>query len=186
METTKQSWVTSNSKHIKTFAEIKQLYEVAERDMLKDQDTLRNFAHYGNELRRKLLKLKLKVKNQVTKVNHLLGEVQDQITTMKRLEVDVDIKVRSCKGSCKDVPWHIINLDTYDTWNRHLDAMKHYQLAEDKNMCYINLSLAQTNVTSFSEHFPLMQGKGLSLFEHIDQFAVKLEDEDKETDSDYL
>ncbi|XP_072262041.1 fibrinogen alpha chain-like [Pyxicephalus adspersus] len=183
METAKQTWVKSNSRHIITFSEIKHLHEATERDMLKDQDALKTFANIGNELRRRLIPLKQKVKEQEIKIERLVGELQDQLTEMKRLEVDVDIKVRSCKGSCRDVHLNILNLDNYETWNNHLNTVKNVHLAEDKYTRYINMTLANVNVTSFHNLFPLMQGKGLSLFEHIDQYMLKLEGEDKESEN---
>ncbi|KAM5191487.1 fibrinogen alpha chain-like [Mantella aurantiaca] len=144
---------------------------------------LKTFVHVENEFSKRLMPLKLKVKEQAIKIEHLLIELQDQLTEMKRLEVDIDIKVRSCKGSCRDVHLNIIDLDNYKSWNKLLDTAKKFHLAEDKNLRYVNLTLANVNVTSFNELFPLLQGKGLSLFEHIDQYLVQLGDDYKECEN---
>ncbi|KAM9330442.1 fibrinogen alpha chain-like [Gastrophryne carolinensis] len=177
MERAKQSWVTSNSQYITTYSEIKRLHDVAERDMLDDQDTLKQFVEVGNMLRRRLTPLKLKVKEQTKQIDQLLSELQDQLSVLKRLEIDTEIKIRSCKGSCREVHFDIINLEEYMIWNKELDSLKNYQLSEESNIHYANLSLAPPNVTcTFYELFPLMQGKGLSLFEHIDQYILTLEE----------
>ncbi|XP_073461573.1 fibrinogen alpha chain-like [Aquarana catesbeiana] len=151
--------------------------------MLKDQDTLKTFAHDENNFRRRLMPLKLKVKEQAIKIEQLLSELQNQLTEMKRLEVDIDIKVRSCKGSCRDVQINIINLDNYKSWNKLLNTVKNCHLAEDKGLRFVNLTLANVTVTSFNELFPLMQGKGLTLFEDIPQYMLKLEDDYKENEN---
>ncbi|XP_077137277.1 fibrinogen alpha chain-like [Ranitomeya variabilis] len=178
VDTAKQSWVTSNSDNIKILSELKQIHEVADRKALTEKETVKYFAQLGNELRNKLTYLKLKVNEQVTKLKHLHSEIENQLAIMKILEVDIDIKIRTCKGSCENVQAFMTNLENYRSWKKDLDTIRNYQIDDTKtlrNIGFVNLHV-QKNATCFKELWPLMAMKQLEIFESVDQYMLILED----------
>ncbi|XP_073501273.1 fibrinogen alpha chain-like [Phyllobates terribilis] len=97
---------------------------------------------------------------------------------MKILEVDIDIKIRTCKGSCQNVQAFMTNLENYRSWKKDLEAIRNYQIDDTKtlqNIGFVNLN-AQKNATYFKELWPLMEMKQLEMFESMDQYMLKLED----------
>ncbi|XP_040274500.1 fibrinogen alpha chain-like [Bufo bufo] len=178
VDAAKQSWVTSNSHNVQILSELKQLHEVADRNMLTEKETLKNFAHVGNELSKKLTYLKIKVKEQKSKLKLLSSEIEDQLVIMKILEVDTDIKIRTCKGSCQNIQLFMTNLENYGSWKKDLDMIRNYQKYETKtmhNISFVNLH-EQKIGASFKELWPLMDLKQLEMFDSIDQYRLKLED----------
>ncbi|CAJ0965208.1 unnamed protein product [Ranitomeya imitator] len=140
--------------------------------------TVKYFAQLGNELRNKLTYLKLKVNEQVTKLKHLHSEIENQLAIMKILEVDIDIKIRTCKGSCQNVQAFMTNLENYRSWKKDLDTIRNYQIDDTKtlrNIGFVNLHV-QKNATCFKELWPLMEMKQLEMFESVDQYMLILED----------
>ncbi|XP_075716442.1 fibrinogen alpha chain-like [Rhinoderma darwinii] len=179
VDSAKQSWVTSNSHNIKILSELKHLHEVADRNILTEKETLKNFAQLGNELRKKLTNLKKKVNEQVTKIRHLYSETEDQLSIMKTMEVDIDIKIRTCKGSCQNAEVFMTNLENYGAWMKDLDTIRNNQRDDTKtlsNICFDNLHFTEKNSTSFKQLWPLMEMEQLEMFDRIDQYRLKLED----------
>ncbi|KAM3936547.1 fibrinogen alpha chain-like [Leptodactylus fuscus] len=178
LDSAKQSWATSNSHNIKLLSELKQLHEVAGRHMLTEKEILEKFTQLGSELRKKLTYLKLKVNEQITKITHLHSEVEDQLAIMKKMEVDIDIKIRTCKGSCQNVQDFMPNLEYYRSWKKDLDTIKSDQIDNRRtpsNIRFVNLHVTKKS-TSFKELWPVMEMKELEMFESIDQYGLTLED----------
>lgn len=178
MDSAKQSLVTSNSHNTKILSELKQLHEVTDRNILTEQETLNNFAQSGNELKKRLTYLKIKVNEQVTKLKHLHSDIEDQLALMKKMEVDIDIKIRTCKGSCQNIQDFMINFENYRSWKKDLNTTWNYQIDETKTLRsigFVNLHV-QKNATSFKELWPLMEMKQLEMFESIGQYRLTLQD----------
>ncbi|XP_053559735.1 fibrinogen alpha chain [Bombina bombina] len=177
INTAKQSCLASNVWYIKHLSDSKQVYGIIKEKMLKCQDSLWKFAKTGEEIHRRLLSLKLKVKEQAEKIESLLGNLKHQLAIMKTLEVDIDIKIRSCKGSCRSVHLYMINMDDYTSWKTDLAAINTSQMIQSKDLPFLNISMVQSNMTSLSTSLPIIEGMQLDLFEDIKQEVLKLEDQ---------
>ncbi|OCT96989.1 hypothetical protein XELAEV_18009210mg, partial [Xenopus laevis] len=174
MDRAKQSSTASYSSHIESLSAITQLHDTFEENMIRDKDAIIGFAGIGEELRMRLLALKLKVKDQVVKIKGLLSNLQDQLLEMKRIEVDIDIKIRSCQGSCSNVLPYMVNLNNYAAWKAHLASLNTNNMKEmPGHLRPISLLLVQQNATSL-EHSIITGGKPLGFFENIQQYTLKL------------
>ncbi|KAM4707681.1 fibrinogen alpha chain-like [Discoglossus pictus] len=172
-----QSCVVNIFRYQENLSGIKQVYEVTRENMLMYQDAFWNFVRTGNEIQKRLTALNLKVKMQVEKIQGLLSSIEDQLAVMKRLEVDMDIKMRSCQGSCRNFHPYMVNMNNYTIWNRNLSIINISQIDQIKDLHKFNISSAQINITSLVESTPVIEGKQLDLFEDIQQQVLKLEDQ---------
>ncbi|KAA0722542.1 Fibrinogen alpha chain [Triplophysa tibetana] len=113
----------------------KQLYRSADQDSkttysyLRERLTLdagndNRYATLAEKLRQRIFDLKIKIDNQLRLLHDLKTRVKEQAVAMQRLEVDIDIKLRACKGSCS----------SYDTFT--VDKESYVQL--DKQMSNLN------------------------------------------------
>ncbi|XP_072262042.1 fibrinogen alpha chain [Pyxicephalus adspersus] len=88
----------------------KETYEFIKSNLVAAQQTDGAYNQVTENLRRKIDVLKIKVNNQIDRIRLLQRNLRDQVVEMKRLEVDIDIKLRSCKGSCaKSVDYNVDN-----------------------------------------------------------------------------
>ncbi|CAL1591072.1 unnamed protein product [Knipowitschia caucasica] len=60
-----------------------------------------NYFDMAQTLRQRITDMKIKIDQQVQVLGALKERVRDQMAEMQRIEVDIDIKLRTCKGSCK-------------------------------------------------------------------------------------
>lgn len=68
-----------------------------------------NYYDMAQTLRQRISDMKIKIDQQLQVLGALKEQVRDQVQNMQRLEVDIDMKLRSCKGSCKT--YHSYELD---------------------------------------------------------------------------
>ncbi|KAA8592030.1 hypothetical protein FQN60_017404 [Etheostoma spectabile] len=64
-------------------------------------------------LRQRITDMKIKIDRQLRILGALKDRVKDQVVDMQRLEVDIDIKLRSCKGSCQSYTVHQLDRESY-------------------------------------------------------------------------
>lgn len=60
-----------------------------------------NYLDVAQTLRQRITEMKIKIDQQLQVLGALKDRVRDQVQDMQRLEVDIDMKLRTCKGSCK-------------------------------------------------------------------------------------
>ncbi|XP_071977064.1 fibrinogen alpha chain-like [Engystomops pustulosus] len=179
VEAAKQSWVTSNSQNIKILSELKQLHEVADRNMLTEKEKLNSFAQIGNQLQKRLTDLKMKVNEQMTKVKHLSTKIEDQLAIMKILEVDIEIKIRTCKGSCQNVQVFMNNFENDGSWKKDFDSLRNYPIDDNTKKLHKIVLVnprVQKDEANFKKLWPLMEMKQLEMFDSVDQCSLILED----------
>ncbi|XP_048400378.2 fibrinogen alpha chain-like [Stegostoma tigrinum] len=71
------------------------------------RQTLNGIGRFGNtyhelvdRLNIRLINLQKRVDDQIARVNTIKNNIIEQYNEISRLEVDIDIKIRACKGSC--------------------------------------------------------------------------------------
>uniref|UniRef100_A0A3Q1F3U9 Fibrinogen alpha chain n=1 Tax=Acanthochromis polyacanthus TaxID=80966 RepID=A0A3Q1F3U9_9TELE len=97
-------------------------------DYLRDRLTLEsgnNNNYYGLalNLRQRITNMKIKIDTQIRLLAALKDRVKDQVIEMQRLEVDIDIKLRSCKGSCASYSEHQVDQDSYVTLDKQINQL---------------------------------------------------------------
>ncbi|KAL6481363.1 hypothetical protein MHYP_G00094430 [Metynnis hypsauchen] len=107
------------------------------------------------------------------------SQILDQITEMHRLEVDIDIKLRACKGSCKQTFDHTIDHKAFKAME---DSMARFDLLSMSQKTFtmdkkVKLqSVVQPPVSLEYRKIPLVRTKLLTKFEDIEQNQVVMEE----------
>nr|XP_019588792.1 PREDICTED: fibrinogen alpha chain [Rhinolophus sinicus] len=95
------------------------------------------YSQVSEDLRNRIDVLKRKVTEQVQHIQLLQKNVRNQLVDMKRLEVDIDIKIRSCKGSCSRSISREIDLADYEDQQRQLEQVIVKDLLPSRDKQYL-------------------------------------------------
>ncbi|CAB1314839.1 unnamed protein product [Coregonus sp. 'balchen'] len=104
----------SRAKHRSADQASKQTY-----DYLKEKLTSN-----AERLRQRIVDIKIKIDRQLRILNALKTSIKEQVIDMQRLEVDIDIKLRSCKGSCKGYAEFSIEKESYMALDKQMDQLE--------------------------------------------------------------
>ncbi|KAK1802760.1 hypothetical protein P4O66_021296, partial [Electrophorus voltai] len=137
------------------------------------------YAEVAERLHRNLTLLWEKSTELARKLQRSHSQILEQITEMHHSEVDIVIKVRACKGSCKQ---------TFDLHTDHKvfkameDKMAKYDLslAAKQNTIYRNQELrlqpiVQPPISLEYRKIPFVRSKLLTKFEDIEQNQVVMD-----------
>ncbi|XP_052036249.1 fibrinogen alpha chain [Apodemus sylvaticus] len=95
------------------------------------------FGQVSEDLRSRIEILKRKVIEKAQQIQVLQNNVRAQLIDMKRLEVDIDIKIRSCKGSCSRAVNREINLQDYEGQQKQLEQVIAKELLPGRDRQYL-------------------------------------------------
>ncbi|NXJ08539.1 FIBA protein, partial [Odontophorus gujanensis] len=144
-----------------------------------------NYGHVSSELRRRIVTLKQRVATQVNRIKALQNSIQEQVMEMKRLEVDTDIKIRACKGSCARSFDYQVDKEGYDNIQKQLAQASSIDMHPDFQTTTLStLKMRPLKDLNVPEHFKLKpppEMQALNAFNNIKQMQVVLER--PETDS---
>ncbi|ELK25346.1 Fibrinogen alpha chain [Myotis davidii] len=82
-----------------------------------------SYYRVSEDLRSRLDTLNRKVVEQIQQIQLLQKNVKAQLVEMKRLEVDIDIKIRSCQGSCSRAVARTIDLQDYEDQQKQVEHL---------------------------------------------------------------
>ncbi|NXE13926.1 FIBA protein, partial [Lophotis ruficrista] len=137
------------------------------------------YGHVSGELRRKIVTLKQRVVTQINRIKALQSSIQEQVVEMKRLEVDIDIKIRACKGSCARSFDYQVDKESYDNIQKQLTQA--ISVSSHPELQTITLStlkmrpLKDSNVPEHFKHKPLPEMQALNVMNNIRQMQAVLE-----------
>ncbi|KFP41839.1 Fibrinogen alpha chain, partial [Chlamydotis macqueenii] len=137
------------------------------------------YGHISGELRRKIVTLKQRVVTQINRIKALQSSIQEQVVEMKRLEVDIDIKIRACKGSCARSFDYQVDKESYDNIQKQLTQA--ISVSSHPELQTITLStlkmrpLKDSNVPEHFKHKPLPEMQALNVVNNIRQMQAVLE-----------
>ncbi|XP_062311884.1 fibrinogen alpha chain [Osmerus eperlanus] len=100
-----------------------QTYDYLREKLVTNSGDDNNYYDVVERLRQRIVDLKIKIDRQLTLLNTLKSSVREQVVAMQRLEVDIDIKLRSCKGSCKGYVQYKLDNEGYAGLEKQLDAL---------------------------------------------------------------
>lgn len=95
------------------------------------------YGQVSEDLRRRIEVLRRKVIEKAQQLQVLQNNVKAQLIDMKRLEVDIDIKIRSCKGSCSRAVAREIDLRDYESQQKQLEQVIAKDLLPSKDRQYL-------------------------------------------------
>nr|XP_008522763.1 PREDICTED: fibrinogen alpha chain [Equus przewalskii] len=116
---------------------IRNIMEVLRGDFADAGNRDNTFNQVSKDLRSKIEILKRKVIEQVQHINLLQKNVKAQLIDMKQLEVDIDIKIRSCRGSCSRALTRQIDLKDYEDQQKQLEQVIARDLLPSKDRQYL-------------------------------------------------
>eukprot|EP00069_Balaena_mysticetus_P015454 bmy_22519T0 len=115
------------------------IMDILRGDFANSKNNENTFSQVSEDLRRRIEILKRKVIEQVQHIHLLQKNVRDQLIDMKRLEVDIDIKIRSCKGSCSRALEHKVDLEDYKDQQKQLGQVIAIDLLPSRDSQYLPL-----------------------------------------------
>uniref|UniRef100_A0A3B5AJZ3 Fibrinogen alpha chain-like n=1 Tax=Stegastes partitus TaxID=144197 RepID=A0A3B5AJZ3_9TELE len=113
----------NKAKHRSADQVSKQTYDYLKEKLTLDAGNNNNYYDLAQSLRQRITDMKIKIDRQLRVLAALKDRVKDQVTQMQRLEVDIDIKLRSCKGSCASYSEHQVDLDSYVTLEKQVQQL---------------------------------------------------------------
>uniref|UniRef100_A0A8C0JMD4 Fibrinogen alpha/beta/gamma chain coiled coil domain-containing protein n=1 Tax=Canis lupus dingo TaxID=286419 RepID=A0A8C0JMD4_CANLU len=99
------------------------IMELVRGDFATANNNDNTYSQVSEDLRSKIEILRRKVLEQVQHIHLLQKNVRDQLVDMKRLEVDIDIKIRSCQGSCSRALERRTDLKYYEDQQKQLEQV---------------------------------------------------------------
>ncbi|NXY82521.1 FIBA protein, partial [Alcedo cyanopectus] len=137
------------------------------------------YGHVSAELRRRIVTLKQRVVTQVNRIKALQSSIQDQVVEMKRLEVDIDIKIRACKGSCARSFDYQVDKESYDNIQKQLTQANSIDLHPELQTTTLSTlkmrPLKDSNVPDHFKHKPMPEMQALNVINNIKQMQAVLE-----------
>ncbi|XP_068961115.1 fibrinogen alpha chain [Petaurus breviceps papuanus] len=113
------------------------IMEILRGETASDYNNDNTFGQVSEDLRRRIETLKRQVTEQVQKIISLQNNIRNQLVEMKRLEVDIDIKIRSCKGSCSRSLARELNIKTYEEEQKQLEQVASINLYPSREIQYL-------------------------------------------------
>ncbi|NXL52374.1 FIBA protein, partial [Podilymbus podiceps] len=149
------------------------------------QQTDETYGHVSGELRRRIMTLKQRVITQVNRIKALQSSIQEQVMEMKRLEVDIDIKIRACKGTCAKGFDYQVDKESYDNIQKQLTQASSINLHPELQTITLSTlkmrPLKESNIPEHFKHKPLPEMQALNIINNIRQMQVVLERSETDT-----
>ncbi|NWZ01124.1 FIBA protein, partial [Loxia curvirostra] len=149
------------------------------------QELDETYGRLSGELRRRILTLKQRVVTQVNRIKALQSSIQEQVVEMKRLEVDIDIKIRACKGTCSRSFDYMLDKESYDNIQKQLVQANSINLHPELQTTTLSTlkmrPLKDTNVPDHFKQKPLPEMQALNIINDIKQMEVVLERPETDT-----
>ncbi|XP_060922662.1 fibrinogen alpha chain [Limanda limanda] len=111
-------------KHRSTDQVSKQTYDYLKDKLTIDSGHDSSYHNLAQGLRQRITEMKVKIDRQLRLLGALKDRVKDQVVEMQRLEVDIDIKLRSCKGSCRGYSEHHVDKEGYVELDKQINQLE--------------------------------------------------------------
>ncbi|NXG71887.1 FIBA protein, partial [Baryphthengus martii] len=143
------------------------------------QQVEETYGRVSGELRRRIVTLKQRVVTQVNRIKALQSSIQEQVVQMKRLEVDIDIKIRACKGTCARSFDYQVDKESYDNIQKQITQANSINLHPELQSTTLSTlkmrPLKDSNVPEHFKHKPLPEMQALNIINNIKQMQAVLE-----------
>ncbi|CAL8241236.1 unnamed protein product [Merluccius merluccius] len=98
-------------------------------DYLKDKLTTtagndNNYYDISQRLRKRIIDIKIKIDQQLRLMYIMKEQIKKQVSEMQRMEVDIDMKLRGCKGSCKTYTEFSVDQASYVTLDKQMAQLE--------------------------------------------------------------
>ncbi|XP_042368252.1 fibrinogen alpha chain [Plectropomus leopardus] len=163
----------------KSVTVMKRVYGATRRVFINRHESELKFVELAERLARNLTSLRKRSSRLSLQLGELRGNVQTQLEDLYRMEVDIDIKLRACSGSCRvALPFSVDHLG-YRTLHADTERMetKRKAAAPPEDIPRVTLQPVDVEPVLSSEYqtIPTVQREALTQFEDIVQNRVVLE-----------
>ncbi|KAK5893106.1 hypothetical protein CgunFtcFv8_006010 [Champsocephalus gunnari] len=101
----------------------KQTYDYLKEKLTLESGNDNSYFDLAQSLRTRITDMKIRIDRQLGALAALKQRVKDQVDDMQRLEIDIDIKLRSCKGSCQTYAKYDVDQDSLMTLQKQVDQL---------------------------------------------------------------
>ncbi|XP_028647206.1 fibrinogen alpha chain [Erpetoichthys calabaricus] len=154
-----------------------QSYAAARKYVVQNYVTNMKYFEMAEELQSRLKSLKQRAANLATKLRDQHGIIREQVQLMLQIEVDLDIKLRSCQGSCERASTYSINMATYEALEQQLlqvDKLSETHQKSDSTTVTLQRRTEQTLPTSYKT-LASTRPDGVVYFEDVELLSLFLE-----------
>ncbi|XP_033970213.1 fibrinogen alpha chain [Trematomus bernacchii] len=113
----------NRAKHRSADQVSKQTHDYLKEKLTLDSGNDNSYFDLAQSLRTRITAMKIRIDRQLGVLAALKQRVKDQVDDMQRLEIDIDIKLRSCKGSCQTYAKYDVDQDSYVTLQKQVDQL---------------------------------------------------------------
>jgi len=156
-----------------------EIFNYLERYLPSEQELDKNYGQISDDLRRRLVTLKQRVADKVERIKTLQNSIQNQIGELKRLEVDIDIKIRACKGSCARLFNYNLDTEGYGNIQKQLIQVNANSLGSEAETLPLKaLKITQVKDSAVPSHYKSgsLTEQEANILDSIKVFKVVLED----------
>ncbi|XP_044156151.1 fibrinogen alpha chain [Bufo gargarizans] len=159
----------------------KETYKQIKDNLVAALQTDGSFNQVSESLRHKIDILKLKVTRQIERIKLLQRNIRDQVVEIKRLEVDIDIKLRACKGSCARGVDFNVDMASYENIQKQLLQAESTDLRTSSDPLPMLKMKPMKDSTVDSKYKTLaLEKEKYPIFSDVGQFTFVLEGKTKE------
>ncbi|RVE60802.1 hypothetical protein OJAV_G00185030 [Oryzias javanicus] len=101
----------------------KQTQEYLREKLTVDAGYDNRYYELAQTLRQRITDIKIRIDKQMKVMSALKMQIRDQVTEMQRLEVDIDMKLRACKGSCAGYHEYQVDRESYVTLDKQVTQL---------------------------------------------------------------
>ncbi|KAI4794073.1 hypothetical protein KUCAC02_032300 [Chaenocephalus aceratus] len=113
----------NRAKHRSADQVSKQTYDYLKEKLTLESGNDNSYFDLAQSLRTRITEMKIRIDRQLGVLAALKQRVKDQVDDMQRLEIDIDIKLRSCKGSCQTYAKYDVDEDSLMTLQKQVDQL---------------------------------------------------------------
>ncbi|XP_034021067.1 fibrinogen alpha chain [Thalassophryne amazonica] len=160
------------------------IYNSNRQAIVKQYVAEMKFLEYSSALTRKVTSLRQRSTDLLHQFKEVVNRAQQQLMDLYRTEVDIEMKLRACHGSCRSVSPISINHVGYQTFQTHMDHLDKSLnettkgTATPKNIPYVKVRHVGVNPSPSGEYKTILtvQREFLTQFEDIRQNQFVLEE----------
>ncbi|XP_077445699.1 fibrinogen alpha chain [Stigmatopora argus] len=162
----------------------KQTYDYLKGELVLNSGQDLRYHNLALNLRQRISDMKVKIDRQLKILAALRQRVTDQVSDMQKLEVDIDIKLRSCRGSCKSYSEYQVDRDSYVHLDKQMNQLRapQWQDVQSVRQMGVMQSRPLQQASSSSSSSQGFQGAIFKLgstdvFQEVKSFQLTLETE---------
>ncbi|XP_048053808.1 fibrinogen alpha chain [Megalobrama amblycephala] len=137
------------------------------------------YAEFAEDLQRNLTLLHKKSAGLAKDLQKHHRMIWEQINEIRRIEVDIDIKIRACKGSCKQTFDHAVDNEAFEAME---NKMAQFSVISKRRKSFSKVqklklqSADRPTVSPTYRKIPIVRTELLTKFEDIEQHQMVLDE----------